>query len=278
MEEKILEKKKDGEGRAEEIAQNIPPVNKSKKNKYILFGCLGLMLFGIILIIAVVLWAASVFFDEKPFEEVAKNPDPEKMVSIAEKFGIDQNSSGGDQQEIAMQLLNTLMETSKTITLTKEETNALLDFAVVGGREYLKQKFPSVTLGDAYFDNGALYVSASYKSNFSTPFGQYLNMQMTLIPGVKDNHISLKVKNLKVGSVTVSGDSLQEKLDEGISDFENSKDGQEFLDIVSRLDVKQDAVTLTFNPQKMTMTLLNGMGAGDGNGGIDAGALMQMLQ
>jgi uncharacterized protein YpmS len=201
--------------------QNLPPIKKSKKNKYLLFGCLGLMLLVVVVIISFVLWGLSALFDEKPLEEVAKNPDPDKMVSIAEKFGLDQQG-GGDQQEMMMQLLNTLMETSKTISLSKSETNALLDYAVVGGREYLKQKFPFVILADAYFDNGCLYVSASYKNTFSTPFGQYLNMKMTLIPGVENNHISLKVKKLDVGVINVSGESLQQMLDEVIDDFERT--------------------------------------------------------
>jgi len=265
------------EEKANTEGQSLPPAKKSKKNKYLLFGCLGVMFLTIIIIVLSVLWVFSALFDDKPLEEVAKNPDPDKMVSIAEKFGIDQKESG-DQQEMVMQLLNTLMETSKTVTLSKEETNALLDYAVVGGREYLKQKFPSVSLSNAYFDNGCLYVAASYKNTFSTPFGQYLNMKITIIPGVKENHISLSVKNLEVGSITVSGNSLQTKLDEGIADFEKTKDGKMFLEVVSHLDVKQESVTITFNPQKMTMTLLNSMGAGQDKGGLDADALMQMLQ
>jgi len=256
-----------------------PPAKKNK-TKYILFGCLGGIVLFVVLIVSLVLWGVSAVFDSEPLPEVVKNLDADKMLSVAEKFGINQNSVESEK-DIAVQLLNTLLETKKTVTLTKGEANALLDYAVVEGRKYLKQKLPLITLSDAYFDKGFLYVSATYKNVFSTPFGRYLNMHITLLPGVENKHIVLNVKNLKVGSMIVSGQSLQKKLDEGLIDFEKTEDGRMFIEVVSKLDVQKESVTISFNPQKMTMMLLKslqGGATGSGGGEIDASALLDMLQ
>ena len=250
------------------------PPKKKSHTKLIIFGCLGSVIFIIIVFISLALWGFSMFFDNKPLENVLKQPDEQQLVSIAKKFGVNENVDS--EENIQMQLLNTLMSNEKTITLNKDELNTLIDYSVMGGREYLKQKFPAATIANAYFKDGKLFIDASYKNSFSTPFGQYINMHITFIPGISNRHISLKITNLKLGSILVSGTNLQKEIDNAITDFEKTEDGKMIIDVVTKLNIQKESVTLTFNPQKLTMMLIQQVQGSDGS--VDLNSLMKMLQ
>ena len=261
----------------EENSVQSPEQQKQKrKTKLIVFGCLGSFLFVIIVLISLSLWGISLIFDKKPLNNVLKEPNEEQLVNIAKKFGVDENADS--KENITMQLLNTLMENEKTITLNKSELNTLIDYSVMGGREYLKQKFPAATISNAYFKDGKLFVDASYKNSFSTPFGQYINMKITFIPGVSNHHISLRITNLKVGSMLISGSNLQKEIDKAIVDFEKTEDGKMIIDVVKKLDIQKESVTVTFNPQKLMMMLIQQIQGQSSDGSIDINSLMQMMQ
>ena len=257
-----------------ETTNNQEPPKKKSHAKIIIFGCLGIILFFIILLIAITLWGLSIIFDKEPLKNAIKEPDEKQLVSIAKKFGLDENTD--NKENVAMQLLNTLMETEKTITLNKAETNTLIDYSVISGREYLKQKFPSATISNAYFEDGKLYVDASYKNSFSTPFGQYINMKIIFTPDISKKHLSLKINNLKVGSTVISGESLQKEVNKAITDFEKTEDGKMILEVITKLDIQKDSITVIFNPQKLTMMMVNQLQGSDGS--IDTDSLINLLQ
>ena len=258
------------------VTSSQEPPKKKSHTKLIVFGCLGSVIFIIIVFISLALWGFSMVFDAKPLENVLKQPDEQQLVSISKKFGINEDTDS--KENIQMQLLNTLMSNEKTITLNKDELNTLIDYSVMGGREYLKQKFPAATISNAYFQDGKLFVDASYKNSFSTPFGQYINMHITFIPGVSNHHISLRITNLKVGSMLISGSNLQKEVDKAIVDFEKTDDGKMVIEVVKKLDVQKDSVSVTFNPQKLMMMMIQHMQGQSSDGSIDLNSLMQMIQ
>ncbi|MBN1863703.1 MAG: hypothetical protein JW808_02255 [Victivallales bacterium] len=223
-----------------------------KKRRKVLFGCLLAALLTIVACLVIVTILLYSCFDHEPLEEVARIPDTRHLESLMNKFYISSESKDSDK---ALQIMGLLMQQSMTLELSGEEVNALLEYSVIASRPYLATRLPNFKLSDARFKDGTLQAEGSYDTETKTPFGKYLNIKIRLVPKIKDEKFIAEVRHLSVGSGVVSGRSLQNSINRKLDTFAKSQTGEEILEVIQELDIKDDTLTITFNPRQMTMFL-----------------------
>lgn len=229
----------------------------------------------LLIVIGIAAWVCSELFDHKPLEEITRTPDYKHIENITKKFGIDRDNK--NKNNMPQQLIALFMTPSKTVELSKEEVNALLDYSTMGARVYLAQKMPNLSLSDMKFENGALCADISFDSGYSTPFGKYLNGKIKLIPTISKKQFHLTITNLSLGGIAVSGDTLQPTIDKDLKDFEETEDGKAILTIVTDFSVSKEYIKITFKPQELTMFVYQKLGNSD-NGDMGMGLLQNFLQ
>lgn len=253
----------------------VEEAKKKNSIKKILLKIFAICLLMFLMVLAIVAWVCSELFDHKPLEEVTRTPDYKHIENITKKFGIDLDKK--KKNNIAQQFLTLLMTPSKTVELSKEEVNSLLDSVTIGARLYLSQKMPNLTLSDMRFENGVLCADISFDSGYSTPFGKFLNGKIKLIPTISEKHFYLTITNLSLGGISVSGDPLQPTIDRDLKEFEKTEDGKAILNIITDFSVEKEYIKITFKPQELTMFVYQKMGnSSNGDGGMEL--LQKFLQ
>lgn len=221
------------------------------KRKKILLSLIGFFLLIFVFVVILLIWLTSSLFDHQPFETVEKNPDYEKLQRIAWKLGLQEQSE--KKTEIASQLLSLLFTQAKTVYLSKEEVNALFDSAVIISRDHRAREIPSLTLADLKFENNAIHLYYSLENSFSTPFGKYLNIKFVFVPAIENNHLSLCIRNISIGSFSFSGKELKSLVDEKVMEFEKTENGKDVLDMIIDLKIARNEISITYNPQKVAL-------------------------
>ena len=246
----------------------VEEVKKKNSIKKILLIIFAICLVMFLMVIGISVWVCSQLFDHKPLEEVSRTPDYKHIENITKKFGIDLNKK--QKNNMAQQLITLFMTPSKTVKLSKEEVNSLLDSATIGARLYISQKMPNLTLSDMRFENGVLCADISFDSGYSTPFGKYLNGKIKLIPTISGKQFHLTITNLSLGGIGVSGDTLQPIIDRDLKEFEKTKDGKAILNIVTDFSVEKEYIKITFKPQELTMFVYQKIGnSSNGDGALE---------
>lgn len=251
------------------------PEKKKGNGKKILLWSLGIVFALLLIVVGIVCYVMSALIDHEPLPTVNKVPDHKQYESCLLKFQEKSKQIASDANELAK---------DQTIILTKGEVNAILDTYAVAGRAFLIMRFPDTTISDVRFEDGVLYADASQKAPFSTPFGQYLNMKLAIIPRVEDNHLYLDVKSLKVGSMELSGDWVQDYIDKELRKTEQTEDGKMALNALKGLKLSPNDVEITFSPvgvatmQAAQLMKLLSSGSEDGEFGTDSLQLLQLLQ
>lgn len=249
----------------------LKSVTKKRTGKKILLWCLGIVLFGIVAALGITAWICAALFDHKPLPVVSRQPDTSQYQSCISKFQV-QPKEGESVQEAWAR--------DKTVALSKKEVNAILDSITVGAREYLKVKSPDTTISDVYFKNGALHAKVSQKNVFPTPFGNYMNMRLILIPRIEDGHLYMDVKKLSTGTIDVSGEWIQEYIDNDLKHFETTDNGKVVVKMLKGLQLGEDNIKVTFNPMQVNMFLMQkalSIFSGEGGGG-DLSEMLKLLQ
>jgi uncharacterized protein YpmS len=238
-----------------------------RTGRKIILWIMGILLICILIAIGIATWLCATLFDEKPLQIINNEPDYSQYKSCIKKFKI--KPKDGESLEDA------LMK-DKTVDLSKDEVNAVLDSLTFGARGYLAVKLPNTTLSDLRFENAALHAKVSQKSAFSTPFGDYMNMTITITPRIENNHLYLDVRNLSVGSMTLSGDWVQKYIDTDLKQFEKTDDGQMIVTMLKGLQLEKNSVKVTFNPMQVNMFVMQKALSIFSNG--DGGDLSDMLK
>ena len=220
---------------------------KKRSVKKIVFWILGIMLVLMLIPVVVAAWICAALLDPQPLPARDCQPDFSQYESCIKKFQIRQEE--GESLEAAM-------IKDKTVQLTKAEVNAVLDSLTAGARGYLAVRLPDTTICDVRFEKGALYADVSQKAAFSTPFGNFMNMKITIIPRIENQHLFLDVKKLSVGTMQLSGDWVQKYIDKDLKNFEKSDNGQMIVSMLKGLQLGDDYVKVTFNPMQVNMFLM----------------------
>jgi len=260
-----------------------PEKKKSKRKKTLLWGCLGCAGVSLLLIaclIGVLVWVFSSIFSEKPFPLVTRTPDSDALASATAKFQTALTGGGNGDVEALAAMLNGQQPNAsaatggeKEVTIDTRETNALIDSSLAylhgqdlsGNDSEMKLLGMKLQIADAIFENGVFKVKASLKGA-DLGFGAWINADAEFIPGIKDRHFVLKMRKLKVGSMDFPPDSFKETVDKELLKFESTDDGKQILDLVSSVEVKEDGVTMKYDPGKLIMFILQKLsvlGGGD---------------
>ena len=193
--------------------------------------------------IGLFIWLLSSVFDGKPYAPVTRVPDQRALSKAMAK--LQDVSQGLGAAPSSHNVLS-------SIHLTTKEANALLAFVVTMSRSNkINTDAGEVRIADAQLEQGMLSAKISIDTGSSLGFGKWINMQANAVPGIKNNHITLDVKKLVVGSLEVPPNSTKTTLDSEIVAFENSQNGQDLLDIIKRLVVGEQGVSITFDPQAL---------------------------
>ena len=83
------------------------------------------------------------------------------------------------------------------------------------------------------------------------PFGSYLNLKVTFVPGIRNSHLTAAARGIKVGSLDFPVAYIKDKIDGELYKIEKSPDGQAILGIVSELKVEKDKLTIVYSPEKL---------------------------
>ena len=203
------------------------------------------------------IWVLSSIFDEKPYKPVTRVPD---QKALSKAMGKLQDVQGLDAAASSNNVLS-------TIHLTTKEANALLALVVNMSRsKKIDTVAGEVRIADAQLEQGVLSAKISIDTGNSLGFGKWINIQADVVPGIKNKHVTLVVKKLVLGSLEVPPDSMKENVDSEIVAFEASQDGQDLLNIIKKLVVGEQGVSVTFDPQAL-MTYLMRVFAKQNSGG-----------
>jgi hypothetical protein len=221
----------------------------------------GIFAVLLILTVGIICYLGYSAIDKKPFDVPVKIPDMAASASVYKKLdlaGTLLSAFKGNKKGVAADKV-------KRVELDEKEVNAMMISAVIFAEQAMSGKGGEKELRDAYFSEGAFTILMSKKIKFKNPFGSYLNLKITFVPGIKDNHFSAEARGIKVGSLDFPVSSLKNKIDGEIYYIEKSPEGQAILDIVSEFKVEKGKMTIAYNPEKllkyiMKKGLLNGGG------------------
>ena len=240
--------------KAEESDIQAEPSPQPKRGRGCLWGCLGcggLLTLVIALCVGLFVWALSSIFDEKPYAPVTRVPDQKALSTAMVKLqGVSQGLTAAPSSDNGL----------SSIQLTTKEANALLSFAVNMSRgKKIDTAAGEVRIADAQLEHGVLSAKISIDTGSSLGFGNWLNIQAKLVPEIKNKHVTLAVKKLVLGSLEVPPGSMKATLDSEIVDFETSQDGQDLLNIMKKLVVGEQGVSITFDPQALMTYLMQAL-------------------
>ncbi len=243
----------------ENTGQDLPEKKKGGKRK-VLLACLIVVALSLVVCLTIAAYLLYSFFDHEPLEEVIPIPNPRHLNSLMKKFYNTHDSDDSEESNTTMQIMGLLLQQSRTLELSREEVNALLDYSLIAGRPYLAAQLPNLKIADARLKDGTLQAEGSFNTGIPTPFGRHLNFKIRVIPEIKEKNYNAKLEHLSVGRSTVSGKSLQNMINRNLDAFARSQTGKDLLELIQELDVKDDKVSITFSPQQMNMFLLKRLG------------------
>ena len=221
----------------------------------------GIFAVLLILTVGILCFLAYSAIDKKPFDVPVKIPDMAASASVYKKLdlaGTLISAFKGNKKGVAA-------DKSKTVELNEKEVNAMMISAVIFAEQAMSGKGGEKELRDAYFSEGAFTILISKKIKFKTPFGSYLNLKITFVPGIKDNHFSAEARGIKVGSLDCPVSSLKSKIDGELYYIEKSPEGLAVLDIVSEFTVEQGKMKIVYSPEKLLKYMMK-KGLLDGSG------------
>ena len=217
------------------------------------------VLIGVLVGIAMLLVAG--LLDEKPFPLSQRTPDSEALTSAMKKLDTFSKNKKGEKQDWSKVLSNFLLNPIQSVTLDKNEVNALIDAGLVQSHTKTSVKNnPEVIIADASF-NGKVFLLKISKNIMKdikrdTPFGHFINISMKFDLKVIDNHLNLRVTSLKVGEFPISERWYKDDLDRQLRILENGDDGKRFLNIVSSLKIENEKIFLKYNAKELIFLLM----------------------
>lgn len=223
-------------------------------------------IFTLLLIVSIgtLCYLAYSVIDEKPIVIPVKMPDMNASASVYKKLDL----AGTLISAFKGHKKGTAVEKAKTVELNEKEVNAMLISALIFAEQAMPAKDGVKELRDAYFSDGAFTVMVSKKMNFKTPFGTYLNLRITFVPGIQNNHFTADVRGLRVGSLNIPVSCIKDNIDTELYKAEKSPDMQTLLKIVSELKVEKEKMTIVYNPDKLLKFMMD---KGLLNGGMNVG-------
>ena len=216
----------------------------------LLFAALGIICF-----------LAYKVMDEKPLAIPGRIPDMNASASVYRKLDI----AGTLISAFKGQKKGGAPEKVKTLELTEKEVNAMLISSLILAEQAMPGKDGVKELRDAYFSDGAFTVLLSRDVKYKTPFGSYLNLTITFVPGIKDSHLSAEARGIKIGSLDFPFSYIKDKIDWELYKVEKSPDGQAVLGIISELKVEKGKLTISYSPEKLLNFMMK-KGLIDGGG------------
>jgi hypothetical protein len=214
----------------------------------------------------IICYLAYSVIEQRPFDVPVRIPDMNASASVYRKL------------DLAGTLLSAFKnpkkrgdaDKAKEVELNGNEVNAMLISGLVFAEQAMAGKDGGKELRDAYFARGAFTVMLSKKIIFKTPFGSYLNLGITFVPGIRNRHFSAEAKGIRIGSIDIPVSALKNKIDSALYKMEKTPDGEAILDIVSELKVEEDKLTIVYSPEKLLKYMMKkGYLGGDGMSGGD---------
>ncbi|MFA6567077.1 MAG: hypothetical protein WCS96_02595 [Victivallales bacterium] len=226
-------------------------------------------IFAMLLILAVGILCCLAYsaIDERPFDVAVRIPDMNASAGVYRKLDV----AGTLMSAFKGRKKGEGADKAKTVELNEREVNAMIVSALVFAEQAMPEKGGEKELRDAYFSEGAFTVLLSKKIKFKTPFGTYLNLKITFVPGIRNSHFIAEARGIKVGSLDFPVSSLKNKIDGELYNIEKSPDGQAVLDIVSELKVEKGKMTVVYSPGKLLKYMMK-KGLVDGGGMIGGGS------
>lgn len=237
-----------------------------------LIGC-GCVLAGALLLLlagaGLLVWGLATAFDREPMPVSMDMGDPTALMTASQKIqtaamaGVLDGAPGGAASAGGRESL--------FLELTADEVNALL-LTGLG----LQQGMAVAQDGDAadrvacHFQDGVFHLRLSQRIEQGTPFGNWLNLEVGFVPGIRDGRIVLGLDHCRIGRLPVPTGRIERRLAEReIPEFERSVRGQLVLRLVERLEVRPDGMVVHYRPQAVAeammstgpmLDLLGGMG------------------
>lgn len=233
----------------------------------VFFWIAGIFAILLILSFGIISYLAYRVIDEKPFDIPAKVPDMNASASVYKKLDL----VGTLMSAFKKQKKGAAAEKAKTVELNEKEVNAVIVSTLIFAEQAMPGKGPAKELRDAYFSSGAFTVMVSKKMILNTPFGNYLNFKFTFVPEIKNSHLTVEARGIKIGSVDFPLSYIKDKIDGEVYNIEKSPDGQAILGIVSELKVEKEKMTVVYNPDKLLKFMMD-KGMMNGGGMIGGGA------
>ena len=213
-----------------------------------------------IVVIAVIVTRG--LLDEKPFTLSQRTPDGKALASAVKKLDTFSKTTKGKKLDVAKIISNFLLNPIQTVTLNKDEVNALIDagLAESHAKTLAQEKQPEVILADASF-NGKLFllkISKNITKNIkrNTPFGNFVNISLEFGIEVVDDHFKLRIRSLKVGDFSIPERFYKDELNRQLEVMEKGNDGKKVLKIIRSLKVENDKVVLKYNAKELTLFLM----------------------
>ncbi|HBC87436.1 MAG TPA: hypothetical protein DCZ94_10815 [Lentisphaeria bacterium] len=230
---------------------------------------LGIAFFVLmVMLIGFLWWFAASLIDVKPFDIPMRLPDMKAQASATAKFNFT------DKLASALAGDSTGCKTGKdeTIELTEDEVNALIitgisEQAIIGQGEQ--------ELRDAFFKNGIFTIMLSKKIGFSTPFGEYVNISVSFIPGIQNRHLFVIPKGFSLGSLSLPESMIQGRISDDLAAAEQTEYGEALLEIISEMKVEDGKFRITYSPDKLFQFMMDN-GLGKAGGGLLGGGLLNM--
>ncbi|HCE44555.1 MAG TPA: hypothetical protein DET40_13495 [Lentisphaeria bacterium] len=247
-------------------------------------------IFSVMLIMALGLlwWFASSVISEKPFEISIRVPDMQTTASAMKKLDIndklvsvlggrDDSIERGSESDGQVGRVNLKkLEKIETIELTENEVNALLTTGMT--MQMASSQGADQEFRDAYFKDGALTVMISKKVIVGNPFGKYLNIKVSFVPGIQNHHFYVIPKAVSVGSIGFPESAVQGRLSSELAMLEQTEDGQAVLNVISELKLEKGRMTIIYSPARLVEFIqARGMGMGGMLGG-GVGALANPVE
>jgi hypothetical protein len=234
-----------------------------------MFWLAGVFVILLIMAFGTLAYLAYRVIDEKPIYVPEKIPDMDSSASVYKKLDL----AGALMSSFKKQRKGAAADKARTVELTEQEVNAVLISTLVFAQQAMSGKDGANELRDAFFYDGAFTLMLSRKMNFKTPFGSYLNLKVTFVPGIKDNHLSAEARGIRIGDLDVPVSFIRDNIAIELYKVEKSPEGQAVLDIVSELKVEKGKMTIVYSPDKL-LKLMMQKGLVDGGmlgGGVAPG-------
>jgi hypothetical protein len=207
----------------------------------------GISVMLLIVAVGAVCCLAYMAIDEKPFDVPVRMPDMDASASVYRKLDL----TNVLMSSFKKHKKGEAVDKAKKVELNGKEVNAMLISALVFAEQALSGKGGAKELRDASFADGAFTVLVSKNINFKTPFGSYLNLKVTFVPGIQDGHFKAEARGLRIGSLDFPVSLIKDNIDVELYRVEKSPDGQAVLDVVSGLNVEKDKLTIVYSPEKL---------------------------